>query len=143
MRKTGTYVISGIAVLVLMFVIINKNSDNISVGSVDRSNEYQYLVIANNLQGTSGTLCANTPGSLANVNITGAAASSLEFYDATTSNSARRSMTATTSLAKVASFPVSAAANSFTIDAIATSGLIWEVSSATAKATTTVSYRCF
>lgn len=135
--KLGIVVVVIVSLVFIATQFVKKDS----LGSVNTGNEYRALVIANNLQGTSGTLCSSS-GTLGSVVITGAAASYLEFYDATTSNSSLRTTVATTSLTKIASIPVSATAQTFTFDVISPTGLIWEVSSATAKATTTVTYKC-
>ncbi len=135
-------ILTGIAVVVLFVVGVfsfNKNPGTPAVGSVSNGSSYQSVTIATGLQGTSETLCS-TSGVLGSIIITGAAASVLEVYDATTSNSSLRTTVATTSLRKIVSMPASAAANTYTFDANAYQGIIYEVTGT--KATTTLTYKC-
>lgn len=110
-----------------------------SVGSVSRASEYYSTTTAASL-GTftvgSPTLLSDTSGTLGSVVILGAAAGQIYLYDATTTNSSLRTKSATTTLAI---FPTSAAAGTYTFDAVFKEGLIVEFQ--TAMPTTTITWR--
>lgn len=141
MRKIATYTISGLAVLAVIFGIVKDNSNNVSLGSVARSNEYQSQSVVTATTQTGGLLCSNS-GALGSVVITGAAAGVIEVYDASTTNGTLRTIVATTSLKKLATIPASTVAGTYTFDVVGGNGIVWE-RSLSATPTTTITYRCF
>jgi len=98
--------------------------------STIQGNEYQEInFAASNAYGastTAGTIKTGY-GSLGSVVITGAAAGVLNFYDATTTNSAKRDATQATSTLLVASLPASLAAGTYTFDVTFSRGLIVDI----------------
>ena len=100
-------------------------------GSVAISNEYQATTTYPGAWPVATTWVVNVPkvlkdsgGTLGSVIITGAAAAgNLTLYDATTTNTNFRYPTATTTLA---TFPVNAAAGTYTFDLVFFQGLIAE-----------------
>ena len=78
-------------------------------------------------------------GVLGSVVITGAASGTFELYDATTTDATLRTITATTSLTKLASFPTNAAVGDYIFDSAFTQGLI--VAFTGTQGTTTITFR--
>lgn len=118
------------------FVVFNK--DNTNLGSVSRGESYQSVVTATELTDNKDLLKLGS-GVLGSVVITGAASGTFEFYDATTTNATLRTITATSSLRRLASFPTNATAGTYTFDVAYSQGLI--VAFKGTQGTTTVTYR--
>lgn len=99
-------------------------------GAVDNQSSGYYATSTRNFAGTAiaglTTLKAG-PGIFGSLVITGAGAGTINFFDATTSNVNLRTGNAATSTILIASFPVSTAAGTYTIDATLNSGLLMEV----------------
>lgn len=112
--------------------------DNPKLGSVARGNDYYSIVTATGLTANKGLLKLGS-GTFGSVVITGAAAGTFEVYDATTTNATLRTITATSSLRRLASFPTNAAAGTYTFDTAFNQGLI--VAFTGTQGTTTVTYR--
>jgi hypothetical protein len=96
--------------------------------SVIQGNEYQSTsTAASTLYGAqtaAEVLLKTGNGSLAQVTITGANTGIVNFYNATTSNSALRTGQVASSSILIASFPASTAAGTYTFDASFVAGLL-------------------
>lgn len=127
-------IISGVASLT------NKEAQapSANVGSVSISNEYHATTTSTGRFNVPYTL-QTISGTLGSVIITGAATGVINIYDATTTNASLRSADQATSSILIATFPASAAANTYTFDQIFTRGLIYDVVGT--MPTTTVTYR--
>lgn len=79
------------------------------------------------------------PGTLGSIVITGAAAGTINIYDATTSNITLRAPSMSSSTILKATMPVSAAANTYTFDVLLSNGLF--VNTVGTMPTTTITYR--
>jgi len=99
-------------------------------GSVDWDFGGYYSTSTRNFAGTAiaglTTLKAGR-GILGSLVITGAGAGTINFYNATTSDVTKRTGTTATSTILIASFPASAAAGTYTLDANFTDGLLMEI----------------
>ena len=143
MSNKKIYILGVIVVVVIGAVVLSsKTRTGVSLGSVNVANEYQSLFMHPATSGTSGTLCSNS-GALGSIVVTGANTAVLNFYSATTSNSGIRTVTATSSLTRLASLPAATAAGTYTYDVRAPLGIIWESSATTLVPTTTITYRCY
>lgn len=109
-----------------------------NLGSVQDGHAYSSVTTATGLT-TNKDLLKLGSGTLGSVVITGAAAGTFEFYDATTTNATLRTITATTSLTKLASFPTNAAAGTYVFDTAFSQGLI--VAFTSTQGTTTITFR--
>jgi len=111
----------------------------VTLGSVERGNGYQ-ATTTNSISGQAleRTLKAY-PGEFAQLTITGAAAGSINFYDATTSDATARDVSQATTSILIASFPASTAAGTYTFDMTFFRGLLM-IQEATAP-TSTVTWR--
>ena len=89
---------------------------------------------------TGSKLIRTGAGSLAQYVITGANTGVINFYNATTSDITKRAPNLSTSTILIASFPASAAANTYTFDAQFTTGLYIDVISGNMP-TGTIMYR--
>lgn len=110
-----------------------------TLGSVNVGNDYKSVVTATYLTANKDLLCLGS-GSVGSVVITGAAAGTFELLDASTTNASLRTITATSSLRKIASFPTSAAVGDYIFDASFYNGLVVEFIGT--QGTTTITYRC-
>lgn len=117
-------------------------------GSVQATDEYFSTTTAANgnygaISSVAYSIRRNTlpvQGSLGSVVITGAGTGVMNFYDATTTSVLLRAANMPTSTILLASFPVSAAANTYTFDIIYRNGLTYDVTVG-AVPTTTITYR--
>lgn len=112
-------------------------SASTSVGS-----SYQYVataVQATNLFASTTSVIATGTGTFGSFVITGAVAGTETFYDASTTDATKRTISATTSLLVIASFPASTAAGTYTFDTNFYNGLLLVVSGNIA--TGTISWR--
>lgn len=120
-KAIGFLAIIGL-VLVVAF-LISVNAAKTASASVRTGDEY-LATTTNAASANTRTLKAGR-GALGQVTITGAAAGTMTFYDATTSNSTLRTgQLATSSLAVIADFPASAAAGTYMFDAGFSNGLL-------------------
>lgn len=114
-----------------------------ALGSVSVTDEYMATsTAANTVYGgfTTGRVIRTGQGTLGSFVITGANTGIVNFYNATTSNVNLRTGQKASSTILIASFPASAAANTYTIDALYTDGLLM-VLEAGIMPTSTVTYR--
>lgn len=131
-----------LSVLVLLVVAVGFSTLNTApseiLGSVSRGESYLSIVTATGLTSNKDLLKLGS-GVLGSVVITGAAAGTFELYDATTTNASLRTITATSSLKRLASFPTNAAAGTYVFDVSYNQGLI--VAFTSTQGTTTITYR--
>lgn len=127
------------AIVASLFSLFDSSKGRLVVSGVNRSNEYQSTT-TRAYPATSLTdptqLCPDGGGVLGSVVITGANTSIINFYDGTTTSN--HSLHATTTIATI---PASTAAGTYTFDAIASRGLIFDQDGGN-LATTTITYRC-
>lgn len=127
----------GLIVIAFTFAILTRTPDKV-LGSTSRGSEYQATTT------TAGSflpeqLLQTGGGTLGSVIITGAAAGVINIYDATTSNVSLRTNQPASSSILLATFPVSAAAGTYTFDRVFFTGLY--VSVVGVMPTTTVTFR--
>lgn len=119
-------------------IILSTNRTELVTGSVARGSEYQSTTTrsfpATSL--TDPTILCPDGGVLGSVVVTGANTGVLNFYNGTTTSS--HSLYATTT---IATLPASLAAGTYTFDAVATIGLIFDQDSGIMP-TTTITYKC-
>ena len=127
-----------ITFLLAIIAILGGGYTATQFGSIQDGNAYSSVTTATGLT-TAKDLIKLGSGTLGSVVITGAAAGTFEIYDATTTNASLRTITATSSLVKLASFPTSAAVGTYTFDTAFSNGLI--VAFTGTQGTTTVTYR--
>lgn len=119
--------IAGVVMAVLALFGLSQ-APNI-VGSSVVGNDYQ----ATSTKSFAGVALANLKvlktgdGTLARLTITGAGAGTINFFDATTSAITQRAASKASSSILIASFPVSAAANTYDFDAEFKDGLLYEI----------------
>lgn len=133
--------ISVFIIVILLAVLVYfdfRTLNNPKLGSVSRGDEYSSLVTATGLTSNKNLIKLGS-GVFGSVVITGAAAGTFEAYDATTTDATLRTITATSSLRRLASFPANAAAGTYTFDTAFNQGLI--VAFTGTQGTTTVTYR--
>lgn len=139
-KYTGLYLI-GIFTLIIVVVIGVKifsiNKAEISLGGVPVTAEYTGVTLGNN--SAQGGIITNYPSTLGSVVMTGDGAGTLKIYNATTTNADIRTITATTSLPLLASFPASVDDGTYIFDIWATIGIIYEYVGVVG--TTTITYR--
>ena len=117
-----------------------------NLGSVAQSNEYYATTTQGgtlqelNLTTTTGDIYETKQGALGSVVITLAAANSIEIFDTTTTDRTKRAANLTTSSIRMASFPASVAAGTYTFDEVYRRGLI-VVFSGSNPPTSTFTYR--
>ncbi len=122
-------VIAGAVLILGGIVCVSLVKDKVASASAVVGNDYN----ATTTRAFDGTAMATLkvikagPGSLGSVIITGAGAGTMNFYDATTSNVNFRNPGNASSSILIASFPVSAATATYTIDANLNNGLLYEV----------------
>ena len=140
MKKVLTIISSVVACVLILFGVfyVNNLSEPAVLGSISDSNAYEALVTATGITANKDLIKTGS-GTLGSVVITGAAAGTFEIYDATTTNSTLRTITATSSLKKLASFPTNAAAGTYTFDVAFTQGMI--VAFTGTQGTTTITWR--
>ena len=109
-----------------------------SFGSVAASNEYHSTTT--NAASPSYFLLKSGAGALGSVIITGSQNNALYLYDATTTDSTKRTKTATSSLNLLAAFPPNAATSTYTFDTTFFGGLLIYFAT-TPSGTTTFTYR--
>jgi hypothetical protein len=126
-----------VAVLLAIVALFGGGYTATKVGSVSEGSAYNS--INTNTASSNKDLIKLGYGTLGSVIITGAAAGTFEIYDATTTNSVLRTVVATSSLIKLASFPTNAAVGTYTFDTAFTQGLI--VAFTGAQGTTTITLR--
>lgn len=126
--------------LMALGIVLSLQKTQHAEASTPRFAEYvstTTTVSINNFQPEN--LIQSGAGTLGSIVITGAAAGTMNFYDATTSNiNLRTGNTATSTILK-ASFPASAAAGTYTLDTLVTNGLY--VSIVGTMPTSTITYR--
>lgn len=130
-----------IALLIVGFVFalwVSNTKTEIAEGSVAYGNEYR-ATTTNSMTTDVTRVLKNGPASLGSVVITGAAAGTLTFYNATTTNPTLRSPLYSSSSILLADFPNSVAAGTYTFDADAPIGLVVVFSGI--EPTSTITYR--
>ncbi len=125
-----------IAIVLSVFALSGNKTDKLS--GVARGESYSSVTTATALTSNKDLLKLGS-GVLGSVVITGAAAGTFEFYDATTTNASLRTITATSSLRRLASFPTNAAVGTYIFDTAYNQGLI--VAFTSTQGTTTITYR--
>ncbi len=130
------------AVALLVGVTLSMTVQDLSLGSVSATNEYQATSTAASAvygASTSGDFLVKTgKGTFGSFVITGAATGIVNFYDATTTDASARARATSTIL--IASFPASTVAGTYTFDVEFYDGLLMFVESGTIP-TTTVTWR--
>lgn len=126
------------AILTLFAILIPKlqvSPDGQALGSITQGNEYFSTTTRSAVSGVELTnlkVLKIGPGSLGSVVITGAGTGIINLYDAT--STVTNAEWATTSLAV---FPASAAAGTYTFDAVFSKGLLFEEVGSVASSTIT------
>lgn len=118
-----------LGLLVMLGVLYFVNKPMLSVGSVMTTSDY-IATTTRNFDGTAMTnltVLRNGPGAIGNVVITGAAAGTINLYNATTSDVTKRTNNVSTSSILIATIPNSAAAGTYSIDASFGNGLLVEL----------------
>lgn len=136
--KYNSIIIMVILLVVVLVSIKSLGKDSVTLSGVQDGQAYTSVVTATSLTANKDLLKLGN-GVLGSVVITGAATGTFELYDATTTNATLRTITATTSLVKLASFPASTAAGTYVFDAAFSQGLI--VAFTGTQGTTTITYR--
>lgn len=124
-KKLSWYVFITMILVGLIFVygyFLQVVKEKKPFGSVQTASEYQGTTVKN--ASAVAQQIKTEPGTLGSVIITGAGAGYFELYNATTTDAATRTTTATTSLTLLASFPANAAVGTYTFDRIFTDGLL-------------------
>lgn len=143
--RQNSGVILGIILLMVLIVVVsivtNGKGENSRTGSVIDGQAYNSTTTYNgagavNLQ--KDVILKPRGGTVGSVVITGAVAGSITLYDATSTD---LNLTTTRASTTIATFPVSTAANTYTIDSVFYNGLIVSFSSATALPTSTITWR--
>lgn len=127
-----------ISVLLGIVALLGGGYAATNLGSIQDSQAYTSVTTATGLTANKDLLKLGQ-GTLGSVIITGAAAGTFEIYDATTTNASLRTITATTSLTKLASFPTNASVGTYVFDTAFTQGLI--VAFTSTQGTTTITFR--
>lgn len=144
MSRALTLSLAGVLALFSVFVYFVSIQPESARGSIIQGFEYNSTsTAANSLYGAqtaSEVLLKTGAGSLAQVTITGANTGVLNFYNATTSNVNLRTGNTPTSTILIASFPASAAAETYIFDAQFTTGLIYVLEDGNLP-TTTIMWR--
>lgn len=142
-KENWLYVATGVLLFAIAAHLFFLQTDK-AIGSVAVSNEYTATsTAANSVYGatiTGDKLVRTGSGSLGQVVITGANTGVLNIYDATTTSVLLRTGQVATSTILIASFPASAAAGTYTFDAVFNTGLLLDLESGN-MATTTILYR--
>ncbi len=134
---TQTLTLALVLGLVLAFVYSNYQVNQVE-GSVAFGNEYK-ATTTNSMTTDITRVLKNGPASLGSVVITGAAAGSMTFYNATTTNPNFRNAIYSSSSILLADFPNSVAAGTYTFDVDAPVGLVVVFSGT--EPTSTITYR--
>jgi hypothetical protein len=127
-----------ISVLLAIVALLGGSYGVTTLGSINDGQSYNSIVTATG-ETANKDLIKLGSGTLGSVVITGAAAGTFEIYDATTTNASLRTITATSSLRKLASFPANAAAGTYVFDVNFNQGMI--VAFTSTQGTTTITYR--
>lgn len=131
-----------IAIMIILLII--------AVQLIGKENIKQSINLGNSFEAnksivTASSLPANKDlvklgaGTLDKVVITAAGAGTFELYDATTTDATLRTITATSSLTKLASFPANAAVGTYDLNVGFSQGLI--IAFVGAQGTTTTTYK--
>lgn len=126
-----------ITILIAIITALGGGYTAMNLGSTQDGQAYTSVTTATGL--SYKDLLKLGGGTLGSVVITGAGAGTFELYDATTTNSTLRTITATSSLKKIMSFPASAAAGTYTCDCAFSQGLI--AAFVGVQGTTTITFR--
>lgn len=132
------YILSLVLVVLGLIAGLFINNKSKPLGSVARGESYTSIVTSTELA-TNKDLLKLGSGLFGSVVVTGAGAGTFEFYDATTTNATLRTITATSSLRRLASFPTNAAVGTYIFDVAFSQGLI--VAFTGTQGTTTITYR--
>lgn len=107
------------------------------LGSTARGSEYQGTTTQSAVGAFTDIVLEPNGGTLGQVTITGAAAGTLNFYDATTSSILLRAPSMTTTTVLIASFPASAAAGTYVFDRVFFRALLLNTTGTTPTSTIT------
>ena len=134
MNQKSVYVIAGLVLglIVVVFFSFRTSTNNLSLGSVAQSNEYQATSTLPTQTGIY-VLSAN-PGALGSVVITLAGTGVIKLYDATTTGGYVSGASST-----LATIGASIGANTYTFDALTKRGLVVEY--AAFAGNSTITYR--
>jgi hypothetical protein len=140
MSKVLTILSSIVVIVIFLFGLtyLNNQVPGKILGSINDGGAYSSIVTYS-ANATNKDLVKLGQGIFGSVVITGAAAGTFEIYDATTTNGLIRTLTATSSLTKLASFPTNAAVGTYTFDTAFTQGLV--VAFTSTQGTTTITYK--
>lgn len=130
-----------LALGVIVALYLSSYSKQEQVGSVQQGGEYQSTTTSTGRFATGSTVLCTTNATLGSVVVTGAAAGVINFYNATTANPTLRHSQYSTSSIWMTNIPTSAAANTYTFDAVAPIGLVLDIQGT--MPTTTITYRCY
>ena len=130
--------IGGIIMLLMVGVIgwemgVLTTEKSQTVGSVGIGGEYHY---SNAVPGSVSSVIKSTPGTVGSLVITGTGGA-VTIYNATTTNANLRATAATTSLPIIADFPASTAVGTYTLDAIASYGILEVITGTSGTSTLT------
>ena len=131
--------------------VVQQQVQEVQLGSVAQSNEYHATTTYQNmglsepvgvinLASTTGDIYAVKRGSLGSLVVPLLAATSFDIYDATTTNILQRDPSMTTNSIRLASFPASVAAGTYTFDEVYYNGLLVQFNG-TNFPSTTITYR--
>ena len=123
--------------IVLTAFLIFQNAQPVKASVDFESAGYKSTVTATGK--TNSGLLKLGSGTFGSVVITGAAAGTFILYDASTTNSSLRTITATSSLVQLASFPTNTATGTYTFDITFNQGLIVDFTST--QGTTTITWK--
>lgn len=141
MNIKHTIIILALLVLGGIVGFYSKGTTIINTGSVGITGEYHSTstgeFISNSSTYSLGII-KNEGGTVGSVVITGTGAGKMNFYDATTTDSTLREVSATSSIQKI-SIQESTAVGTYTYDAIFKDGIILEIIGA--QPTTTITWR--
>jgi hypothetical protein len=121
----------------MMFYVFT--SGGVASGAVSQGHEYNGTTTSTGRFPTLVSLTTASYGSLGSVVVTGAAAGTINIYDATTSNASLRDASQSTSTILIATLPNSAAAGTYAFDRVYTRGLLVEITGT--MPTTTITWR--
>lgn len=134
----------GVIAVVLVSLLLFKGDNPVSLGSVNRANEYFATSTApNTVYGARSAdfLAIEGSGALGSIVISGAGTAGINVFDATTTNITLRAASMSTSSILIASVPPSAAAGTYTFDTLYEVALYIDIEGAGNAPTTTITYR--
>lgn len=142
MNKINKLILGSIifGALLSAFIVVFITGPQTQVGaSVSQGSDYHATTTSTGRFNPAVSLVQSGNSTLGSVIITGAAAGTIEIYDATTSSVSLRAASMASSTILLASFPASTAAGTYTFDQIAQYGIL--VSITGTMPTSTITYR--